>query len=277
MDSAFYDQPSHIGPPPKKILLVGPPRTGSTTLCNMMFAAGMGIPYEYFNEIFFPAFAERFGVPVTDRSVDLPAKFWERYLEVLLTRRSQSNLFATKIQYKQYHLFLKDSIGDALLEDAFVIYLTRKDQLAQAVSWHFAEITGQWDHDQIITTGPNPEKNFFDTQAIDYYIGEIDAEQGLWEQVFARKNIVPLRVSSEELSREPVKILQAIAERIGMPPAQFRPCAPHQARYSTDPEYPSKRAIMDFWLQGKNIDIHLLRFRGGQEPPAPIYRSSPAD
>jgi hypothetical protein len=63
INSELMDQPICPEGPAKKLLILSPPRTGSSMLCRMMLHAAIGVPHEYFNELFVRVIGDRFGLP----------------------------------------------------------------------------------------------------------------------------------------------------------------------------------------------------------------------
>jgi len=218
-------------------------------LCRMLLRAGIGIPHEYFNELYVRVIASRFGLPGADEPVDWPPEITGIYLKRLFACRTRDGLFATKIQHKHYRLFLENQAGAALFQGATLVYLTRKNILAQAVSLHFAELTGQWSFDETAATKPKAEKNFFDNEAVEHYARELISEQVLWELMFQRLQLKPLRITYEELLLDPGQTLRNVAQLVGveLPPMPLEHDG--EGRYRTDPSQPSKSEVLQYCRQ----------------------------
>jgi LPS sulfotransferase NodH len=96
------------------------------------------------------------------------------------------------------------------------VHLHREDLLAQAVSAHFAEVTGQWGADDTITTRPQ-NFDFFDFDRIAITMELLADEDRHWRVFFAKNGIVPLRVSYEQLCADPHAVLSTISHQLGLP------------------------------------------------------------
>ncbi len=253
LNSAAMDQTKFEGVP-RRLLIVAPPRTGSSLLCQLMLNAGIGVPHEYFNEFHIRCLCSRFGLPVFDNASAMPAEVMQRYLVRLFSVRSPQGLFATKLQHKQFRLFVKNKIETALFGGARLVYLTRKDVLAQAVSWHFAELTERWGFEPRILTKPKKEQNFFDVEAIMSYVDEILAEQVLWEYLFHTHRLLPLRITYEDLQADAVRVLRDVAEYADIALAHFQSSYEELTPYEGAPDAPNKREVIDYvrriWADG---------------------------
>jgi LPS sulfotransferase NodH len=243
LNSAEMDQPI-FGETPRKLLILAPPRTGSSHLCRLMINAGIGIPHEYFNELHIRRLAGRFGILGAADAFQMSADSLLRYVQQLFAVRSRDGLFATKIQHKQYRLFIQNKIEFNVFDGANLVYLTRKDVLAQAVSWHFAELTGRWSFDHWNLTRPKEEADFYDVAAINTCVDEILAEQVLWEYFFHKNRLLPLRITYEDLVEDPIPIVQELAQRGGLSPAQLHVRLEAEGPYGSDPALPSKHDVI---------------------------------
>jgi LPS sulfotransferase NodH len=269
---------------PKKILICSTPRSGSYLLCRQMINAGLGIPHEYFNPIVMRQMAPRLGLendlrgltwsPRLGLESDLRRRAWWRprgwkdrllahrrrapaaelaflrkYLHFLLTRRCQGGIFAAKVHFRDYRKTLANPVGDELLKDTLFIQLYREDMLKQAVSEHFAQLTGQWGIDQSVTTTPAANPNFLDPGAVDRAVNDLADQDRGWRVFFARRGIVPLSISYERLSEDPFSFVELIARGIGLDPARLRrgysETAPGLAGH---PALPSKDDVADHYL-----------------------------
>ncbi len=177
VSSELLDQPDFAGAP-KKLFICSTPRSGSYLLCRYMINAGLGVPHEYFNPIIMRQIAPRFGLerdvaPLKWRPRNRmdrlpfppPARvaemaFLEKYLAALIPRRCQNGIFAAKIHFGQFLKVLDNPVGRKLLDGGVFIHLYREDLLKQAVSTHFANLTGRWGIDDTVTTAPAASPGF---------------------------------------------------------------------------------------------------------------------
>ena len=138
-----YDAQLDQQPPsaaPERVIICAGPRTGYTALSRAMQAAGIGVPTEYIQPDYEQRLAKRWGIPVPagrPRAVD-------GYVRTLIEKRSINGIFATKLQFWQLQRALCNPAGQALFAGANLIYLTRGDAQAQAVSLAVAHDAGSF-------------------------------------------------------------------------------------------------------------------------------------
>jgi LPS sulfotransferase NodH len=267
VSSELLDQPEFTGQP-KKILICSTPRSGSYLLCRQMINAGLGIPHEYFNPIVMRQMAPRLGLESDIRGLTWWRRGWKdrllfrrrrgpadeqaflrKYLGFLLTRRCQGGIFAAKVHFRDYRRTLDNPIGDELLEDTLFIRLYREDILTQAVSEHFGQLTGRWGIDDSVTTTPAANPNFLDPGAIDRALNDLADQDRNWRVFFARRGIVPVSISYEQLCEDPFSFLEKIARCLGVDPLTLRRGYNETApRTIGDAALPSKGAVADHYL-----------------------------
>jgi LPS sulfotransferase NodH len=267
ISSELLDQPEFTDQP-KKILICSTPRSGSYLLCRQMINAGLGIPHEYFNPIVMRQMAPRLGLESDIRGLTWWPRGWKdrllfrrrrgpveeqaflrKYLSFLLTRRCQGGIFAAKVHFRDYRRTLDNPIGDELLEDTLFIRLYREDILTQAVSEHFGQLTGRWGIDDSVTTAPAANPNFLDPGAIDRALNDLADQDRNWRVFFARRGIVPVSISYEQLCEDPFSFLEKIARCLGIDPLTLRRGYSETApRTIGDPALPSKGAVADHYL-----------------------------
>src|SRR5579863_10417710 len=258
ISSDLLDQPEFFGKP-KKIFICSTPRSGSYLLCRFMINAGLGVPHEYFNPIVIRQIAPRLGFEESvnelkwwprgrrDRLLLRRAErraesdFLQRYIRILMARRCQGGVFAAKIHFRDFVRVLDNQVGRDLFEGGLFIYLYREDMLKQAVSEHFAQLTGRWGIDDTVTTPPAASPNFFDDAAIDRALVDLSEQDRGWRVFLARNGIAPMSISYEKLSEDPFAFVVAIARRLGIDPDTLRQGYSETVSPSeSDPAVPSK-------------------------------------
>lgn len=267
MTSEFLDQPA-FHEPPSKVFICSTPRSGSYLLCRYMINAGLGVPHEYFNTITMRQIAPRLGLastiePLTWRPRGILGRlgsraaaraaevaFLQQYIDALMPRRCQNGIFGAKIHFDQFEKVLDNPVGQALLNGGVFIYLYREDLLAQAVSAHFANLTGRWSIDDTITTTPAKEPDFFNVEKLDRTLRALAADDMSWRRFLARNGIRPLSISYERFREDPYGLLRKIAKRLGIDPETMRQDyqeedEPHVDR---DAKLPSKKEVMRHFL-----------------------------
>lgn len=280
MNSELLDQPQFTGTP-RKIFICSTPRSGSYMLCRFMIEAGLGVPHEYFNPIIMRQMAPRFGLgaqvaplkwrhrspldhlPPRKGARDAEIAFLEDYIAAVIPRRCQGGIFAAKIHFGQYLKVLDNPVGWRLLDGGLFIHLYREDLLKQAVSTHFANLTGRWSVDDTVTTTPAERPDFFDSAAIGRTLEGLAEEDHGWRVFLASNGLAPMSISYERLCQDPFTFLAAIARRLGIDPATLRQgyqeTEPHA---ENDPTLPSKSEAAARYLAA------VRQLHGVAPPPA---------
>lgn len=267
ISSELLDQPEFIGEP-KKVFICSTPRSGSYLLCRYMINAGLGVPHEYFNPIVMHQMAPRLGLEddirgltwwprgqkdrlLMRRRAEAAAEldFLQKYLRILVARRCQGGVFAGKIHFRDFRRTLNNPVGHELLQGGLFIYLYREDMLKQAVSEHFAQLTGRWGIDDTVTTTPVTSPDFFDHEAIDRALHDLSEQDRGWRLFLARSGFIPMSISYEKLCEDPFGFVAAIAARLGVDPGTLRRGYSETAALSgSDPAIPSKREVTERYL-----------------------------
>lgn len=130
-------------PPKASLAIFSTPRTGSQTLCRLLYTVGLGVPAEYFLKRVMDAYGERF--LGAHPSVD--ASFMKDYVQAIRAYRCRNGRIAYKIHADQ-HRELTADLGkpwEDTLPGLTIIRLRRRDVIAQVVSLGAALQTGIWD------------------------------------------------------------------------------------------------------------------------------------
>ena len=100
-----------------------------------------------------------------------------------------------------------------------LVHLTRRDEVAQAVSYVKAQQTGLWhaapDGAELERLSP-PQEPAYDASEIRTRLEEVTSHDHGWEYWFAASEIAPLRITYEELSDGPVETLRVIMDHLGL-------------------------------------------------------------
>jgi trehalose 2-sulfotransferase len=208
---ADFDQPPPASPG-HLYLICNLPRSGSWALCRMLLRLGLGLPSEYFHQVFGPVMAARLGTPVTKAE---PA--WNYLSALLRVRATGSGHVGIKVNLNQLQLFFPGPSSARLLQRARLIYLFRQDMLAQAVSFNFAQSTGHWQKTGtpgLTIPGAAPD----DFRRIDKLIDQLTAQETLWRRTFAKLGLRPFFVSHEEIVADPAGSLIRVARFLDAAP-----------------------------------------------------------
>jgi len=268
LSSSRLDQPRQDVAPARKLLILSPPRTGSYMLCRYMLNAGLGVPHEYFNDIHMYLIGRRSGIDEFDgpKWMTEEPQLLLRYLHHLFSIRTRDGLFAAKIQYRHFHLFLRGTVGRELFRDAAIVYLTREDIVAQAVSLHLAQLSGRWSFEKTKITRPQREKDLRDMAAIERVLLRLRSEETRWEEVIARWHLQPLRLTYEAVRADPAGSLSRIATLCGVAPESLSFDYDDEGRYPVDAAIPDKDDLAAAFRQAFPEKVAMVR------PPAAAGR-----
>jgi LPS sulfotransferase NodH len=213
---ADFDQPPPAAPA-HLYLICNLPRSGSWALCRMLVRLGLGLPSEYFHQVYGHAMAARLGAPVTRNK---PA--WDYLSALLRVRATSAGHVGIKVNLNQLRFYFPGPSGARLLQRARLIYLFRQDVLAQAVSFNFAQATGHWQKTgtpDLSIPGVAPD----DFRRIDKLIDQLTAQESLWRRSFAKLGLRPCFVAYEEIIADPAASLVRVARFLDAAPEQLDP------------------------------------------------------
>lgn len=166
------------------------PRSGSTWLARMLTATGrLGRVEEWFLP----------GHPLVGlahpRSLD-------EYVEAVKRAATGPNgVWGVKGDLPQLADVLPDLPGP-------VVYLTRQDRVAQAISLYRAVVSGRWQ--EPVPPGEVP----FDAEAIEQWAGHLARMESAWEEALESRSV--LRITYEALCADPRGTVLRIARFVGV-------------------------------------------------------------
>jgi LPS sulfotransferase NodH len=218
-----FDFPARVRGPEITYLLASVPRAGSTHFSHALWQTGcLGAPLEYLN--FEPV--GPYGFAATSPS--LQQQLWR---SVLRRRCSPNGVFGLKAFPPQLQQLRKTN--SPLLDDVLatmlprdrtrrIIYLRRRNRLAQAVSYARATLTGVWRKEQ---EGAGPEPVEYSQEAVESAERGIAFQESIWEQMFNDLRIEPLVVWHEDVLADGDAAARQVADYVGVtiePPANVR-------------------------------------------------------
>jgi len=235
VDLPAWDQPRREASPEHRIVICSSPRSGSYLLCRQMINAGLGVPHEYFRPQTLAPLAARFGVDPRDDAA---------YIDALESRRTTANgVFAAKLQWQrleEHPLTL-----ERLLESAdLIVFLYRRDILAQAVSWQNSLATGYWSFDA--TPGPRATDASLEGPELTLKLmRRLLAENRSWERLLPTLGRRVLNVPYESLVREQSAFLRQLAADCALPPGAWSlpPPEARETRLPRDVETARERLL----------------------------------
>lgn len=232
LDLSEWDRPPAPGGPALRLAICSTPRSGSYLLCRQMINAGIGLPTEYFRERTVRTLGERWGVPRRDD---------DAYLDALESRRTTGNgVFAAKVQWQQ--LRAHPRVRERLLERAdLIVFLYRRDLLAQAVSWQVSLATGFWSFDA--TPGPRaPDVDLEDPRRTLALAAELRRENDAWSALVGELRRRVLVVPYEAFVRDQTALLRRIAADLGLPEGSWTPPPPEGRDHRPSDDLDAARA-----------------------------------
>jgi LPS sulfotransferase NodH len=209
-----FDFPRRTQPPELTYLLASVPRAGSTYFSHLIWRTGcLGAPLEYLN---FEA-AGPYGFAAG--SPQLQLQLWRS----LLRRRCSLNgvfglkAFAPQLdQLQRKNPPLLDEVLASMLPRGGprrVIYLRRRDRLAQVVSYARASLSGVWRKEQENAVAQPIEYSQEDLEAAERGIA---LQESVWSQMFEELEIDPLRVWHEDALADGATMAEVVANYLGV-------------------------------------------------------------
>lgn len=192
------------------------PRSGGGLLAGLLRSTGVaGHPEEYFWSDDVPHWRKRWGTGAE-----------EAYFVTALRKGTTPNgVFGARVMWS----YLDDVVAmaaassgaegpaqvvlGASFPDLRYVHLSRRDRVAQAVSWALAIQTGVWyAGDERDASGPAS----YDRRLIDDLMRSIEAGEDGWASYFREASVQPLSVVYEEISASPERVTQSVLEYLGI-------------------------------------------------------------
>ena len=209
-----FDFPQRAASPEIPYLLASVPRAGSTHFSHLLWRTGcLGAPLEYLN--FLPL--SPYGFAAT--SIEVQQQLWR---SALRRRCSPNGVFGLKVFTAQLHKL--DQENPALLHDVMatmlpregprhIVYLRRRDKVAQAVSFTRAALSGVWRKEQEQSEQAPLHYSDDPVQAAEQ---EIAAQEEVWARMFGDLRLEPLRVWHEDVLADPAATIKQVANYLGV-------------------------------------------------------------
>jgi LPS sulfotransferase NodH len=180
------------------------PRTGSWLLSEGLYRTGIaGRPQEYFVGVYEQVCFERWGVSTY-------AEYLDKVIEVGTTPNGVFGAKAHWDQFKELPPRLRQLPGSEemampelmsrLFPNLHYIWITRRDRVRQAISYHKANQTDRWSNIDGLKY-PETKDPTFNFERIDFLLKLIVANEAAWQQYFNESGVKPLVVVYEELEQ----------------------------------------------------------------------------
>jgi LPS sulfotransferase NodH len=208
-----FDFPPFAGMPPITYLLASVPRAGSTLFSHILWRTGcLGAPLEYLN-------FDRAGPYSFARSAAAQQELWR---SVLRRRTSPNGVFGLKAFPTQLQALhgrnppLLAEVLATMLPRAgpnHILYLRRRDRVAQTVSLARAAMTGVWRKEQ---EGREAAPLRYSREALEAAERGIAVQEDLWERMFRDLELEPLRLWHEDVLAGPDEAAARVAAWLGV-------------------------------------------------------------
>jgi LPS sulfotransferase NodH len=210
-----FDFPVRANGPERTYLLASVPRAGSTYFSHVLWRTGcLGAPLEYLN--FEPAGPYGFAA----KSPDTQKQLWR---SVLRRRCSPNGVFGLKVfpiqleQLNHDNPPLLEEVLSAMLPkvgERRVVYLRRRDRVAQTVSYARASLSGVWRKEQEREDAPPID---YSEDALEAAERGIAFQEEVWARMFSELRIEPLELWHEDVLADPAAAAQKVADYVGVP------------------------------------------------------------
>lgn len=209
------------------------PRSGSTLLCKLLAATGVaGKPGSYFHDGSLSAWLGYYDL-VPDEAATEREVLSEIFAAAIAEGSAGTGMFGLRLQRHSFDFFSQKLAvlhpnppsGQQRFQAAFghtaYLHLTRRDKVAQAVSYVKAEQTGLWhaapDGSELERLSP-PQAPAYAPDKIAAQVEEMTAFDRQWESWFEAERLAPLVLTYEALSADPVGTLKRVLEHLGLNP-----------------------------------------------------------
>lgn len=224
----------------RSVVLASTFRSGSTYLSSLLAANGLpGLNLERFAEAW-------------RHITDPPGEAFAAFVGKVLAD-AQDGCFTTKLMWPHMARFAeatghgREEAADiaALFAPAQWIQVCRADKVAQAVSFWRAKTTGRWHvYRAEAEAEPMPDYDFL---GIRQALHEIELDDRLWDDFFARAGIAPLRVTYETLEADVPGVLRGLLDALGLPAAMPSEAVPLRRQRDEHSDALRERFLGDFY------------------------------
>lgn len=228
-------------------LVCATPRSGSTLLCEMLRETGVAgrplehfeklrhsslprQPREYFSEGQLPGVLELLAPTVPGTPSREPAQAW--WSQIVIEGSGDNGVWGGKLMWGHVEDLLVrarelpgmagaelESVLDELLDRPQLVFVTRGDKVAQAVSLWRAVQTQSWRASDSST----PEAVAYDFDGIDHLVSLLQSDDRAWREWFAKTGSQPLEVTYDELEAAPAETVGMVLRTLGLPRVEIAP------------------------------------------------------
>jgi LPS sulfotransferase NodH len=210
--------------PPLTIVICATPRTGSTRLCALPAASGVGgRPDSWWRAEDVDEYVQDWEVPRGPDGQPNPLPY---RAAAIRAGSSPNGVFGLRIQAQTLPTLLAElgarpGGGVRAMEAAFgpchYIHIRREDDVAQAISRLKAEVSQVWHLDG--TESDPAGRASYDAGRLDAFRAEAADGNATWEKWFATEGIAPHRLVYESFSIDPAAHVRRLLAAFGLKPA----------------------------------------------------------
>ena len=195
----------------KRYIICTTPRSGSNVVCDMLSQAGvLGWPAELLNPDAVRA-SRAFIEALPDQSVVSSAAYIEWLLK---TRTAKTGVFGLKILFEDFENWRYTAAFRDLFMESKIILLRRRSKIRQAISYYFAEMTGQWIHSDPARMAV--EDVPFDYERIHHHLTRLVRQDALWEVHLEGMALDYQLLIFEDFLRAPQSFIAQLAAELGV-------------------------------------------------------------
>lgn len=207
------------------------PRSGSTLLCKLLSATKVaGEPGSHFHKPALSSWLQTYQLDNIDFESERDA-LSAIFKSALKRGTGDTGMFGLRLQRGSFDFFMQQiavlypkATGDvgrirAAFGRTFFIHLTRSNKLDQAISLIKASQTGLWHKAPDGTELERlkaPQQPFYDAEEIARELASLKAMDEAWQDWFDQKELRPLRISYDDLSKAPNGTLEVILAELGL-------------------------------------------------------------
>ncbi len=208
--------PSSNGSRPQTYIICATPRSGSGLLCDLLATCeAMGKPQEFLNiRSTITPLANRFDLFDGESTMDL-----RHYMEWLQEKFATPNgVFGGKVLFEQLPWALEFECTRELFRQSRLIWLSRRDNVSQAVSRYVARRTRQWSlrgHNAPGDNEPDSEVTYSESD-IKGLMRNVAYQDSGWLEFFAVNGVDVLQVTYEQLLADANAVCHEICRYCGV-------------------------------------------------------------
>lgn len=196
-----YDHP-HFKGQQRTYLLASSPRSGSHYLGHLLCETGeLGSPLEYFHPEHLKKWKEKLNAGDEETA----------FRHILARRTSPSGWFGVKAHWKQFAIVRENERLQKLFSFEKYLLITRRDKVAQGISFALAQATQAWISFQKTKKAPT-----YSFVAIQQAVKQLEAQEARWKSYFAARDIDPIVVEYEDLTADPAAVVDKIRSSFGI-------------------------------------------------------------